>query len=554
MTEPPVCGRVLDEIECRERGDHFCAPRADHVVKFFSELLCHTKGTFARKRFVLAGWQRDDIIKPLFGTVVWSPEHEAYKRQYETAWIELARKNGKTELLAGIMLYILLADGEYSAELYSVAKDIKQARLCFDVAAQMVRLNPALSKRCKVIASAKRIVKLDTNSVYAVIAADAGAALGSNPSAVAADEILAWPNSEMWDAMATGTGSMARLQPLVIAATTAGSDSESFGGRKHADMVKISENPSLAKHVFTYIRNTPRDADPFLEENWYHANPALGDFLSLEKMHKMAADARRDPMNLRGYQQFQLNQWVNSAVSFMPMHLFDESAGEKFPNAEAARTRFTGRDCWLGIDLAARQDLCSIAYLFPDGDAVDVLWRFWIPESGFHRLNTANSHRFTPWVEQGWVTVTEGDVLDFSVVYADIEEDSRRFGVLGGDADRWSSDPVIQEIEKRTYIQGIYAYENKFSTMSDGMHRILEMVKTKQFRWHGNPMARFNFDAVEARIAPFDPDVIRPDKPSRQKVAKRIDAVPAAIMAVNAWYGRGNQQMSVYASEEVLAL
>lgn len=554
MSEPPVCGRVLDGIECREVGDHLCVPRADHVVRFFAELLCHTKGTFARKRFILAPWQENDIIRPLFGRVVWSHEHGSYKRQYEVAWVEIARKAGKTELLAGIMLYILLADGEYSAELYSVAKDIKQARLCFDVAAQMVRLNPLLSKRCKIISSAKRIVKVDTNSVYTVIAADAGAALGSNPSAVAADEILAWPNGDMWDAMATGQGSMARMQPLLIAATTAGSDSESFGGRKHADMVKISQDPDSAPHVFTYIRNTPRDADPFDEKNWSYANPALGDFLSLEKMRKMAADAKRDPLNLRAFQQFQLNQWVNSAVSWMPMHLFDDACGEKFPNAAAARTRFTGRDCWIGIDLAARQDLCSVAYLFPDGNSVDLLWRFWIPEVGFARLNAANGGRFTQWTADGWVQVTEGDVLDFDRVYADIEEDSRTFRILGGDADRWSSDPVIQEIEKRTYVQGIYAYDNKYSTMSDGMHRILEMVKTKRFRWHGNPMARFNFDAVEARVAPFDPDVIRPDKPNRQKAAKRIDGVPAAIMAVNAWYGRGNQQMSVYANEEVLAL
>ena len=238
----------------------------------------------------------------------------------------------------------------------------------------------------------------------------------------------------------------------------------------------------------------------------------------------------------------------------MPMHLFDDACGEKFPNAEAARTRFTGRECWLGIDLAARQDLCAVAYVFPDGDSVDVLWRFWIPETGFHKLNAANGFRFTPWTEAGWVQVTEGDVLDFAKVYEDIEEDSRRFSILGADADRWSSDPVIQEIERRTYMQDIYAYENKFSTMSDGMHRVLEMVKTKKFRWHGNPMARFNFDAVEARIAPYDPDLIRPDKPNRQKVAKRIDGVPAAIMGVNAWTARSNAHMSVYATSDVLAL
>lgn len=555
LTLPP-CGRVLDGFECTEVGDHFCEPRADHVVKFIEELLVHTKGSYARRKFKLAAWQRDEIVRPLFGRVVWSDEHGQYKRQYETAWLEVSRKQGKTELLAALMLYILLAEGEFSAELYSVAKDIKQARLCFDVAAQMVRLNPVLSKRCKVLNSAKRIVKLDSNSVYAVIAADAGAALGSNPSAVAADEILAWTSSgqELWDALATGQGSMARVQPLMIAATTAGSDSESFGGIKHAEMVKVADDPDSAPHVFTFIRNTPRDADPFDEKNWYYANPALGDFLSLEKMRKFAADARRNPMALRGFQQFNLNQWVSSSVSWCPMHLYDDCKGDEFEYGQQAREAFTGRECWFGLDLAARQDLCAMAYLFPDGDSFDLLWRFWIPEAQFWKLDKANSGRFTIWAKKGWIQTTEGEVLDFQQVYEDIEADARRFVILGGDADKWSSDPVIQEVGRRTYISDIYSYDNQFRHVSDSMHRTFEAITEKKLRHHGNPVARWCFDACEARIAPYNPDLIRPDKPNRQKTVKRIDAVSSTIMAVNAWSVRGNDSDSVYSSSDVMTV
>ncbi len=657
-------------------------------MAFFQELLLHTKGTYARKRFKLADWQREEIVRPIFGETVWSDEHQAYKRRYSVAWIEIARKAlaietpiltvnrgwvtiadieigdevhalggdttvvdwvspefteerfevrsgagrsllagadhdwtvlddrgastvmttaeiissaeaftlpdgdpiasiipvgrgrtrcigvehsdktflagsdmvptsncGKTEILAGIMLYIFLAEGEYGAELYSVAKDRKQASLCFDVAAQMVLLNPILSKRCKVIKSTKRIVKLDSNSVYQVIANDADSALGSNPSAVAADELLAWPSVEMWDALYTGMGSKARLQPLLIAATTAGSDTESFGGQKHTEMVKIAENPSSAPHVFTFIRNTPRDADPFDEKNWYYANPALGDFLGIEKMREMADNARRNPLNLRGFQQFQLNQWTSSSVAWYPMHVYDDCAGTIHASAQLTMEAFAGRECWLGIDLAARQDLCCICYLFPDGDGgCDLLWRFWLPETQFWKLNAQHNGRFVQWSQDGWIQVTEGDVLDFQKVYTDIEEDARRFTILGADADKWSSDPVIQEIQSRTYISDIMAYENQFRHMSDGMHRVLELGKQKKMRHHGNPVARWCFDSCEARIAPYNPDLIRPDKPNRGKVAKRIDAVPAAIMAVNAWTGRGSEHDSVYASSDVMTV
>lgn len=556
MTIPP-CGYGLDGVECTEVGDHMCRPRADHVQKFFEEILLHTKGQYFRRRFALEPWQADEIVRPLFGRVVWSDEFGAYKRQYEVAWIELARKNGKTEILAGIMLYLLVADGEQSAEIYGVARNREQAGLCFEVAAQMVRLQPILAKRLKVVPHKKRIIDLRTASFYQVIAADAAGALGSNPHGVGADEILAWRDGGMWESMRTGMGSGARRQPLMVAATTAGDDSEGFAGTMHAQMEKIQDDPSRSPHTFVYLRNTPKDADPWDEKNWYHANPALGTFLSLEGMRKQAMEAKASPIAEAGFRKLRLNQWRSSTISWMPMHLWDECAGDLFPNAEAARTKFTGRECWIGIDLAARQDLCAVCYLFPAADGTcDLLWRFWIPEAMFWKLNEANDQKLAAWVQNGWLQTTEGDVLDFDRVYQDIEDDAGIFTILGGDADKWSSDPVLQEIGKRTYIDDFMAYDNKYQHMSPGMHRIEEMVREqpRKLRHHGNPVAYWCFDVCEARVAPFDPDLIRPHKPDRQKSIKRIDGVPATIMALNAWTGRGSEHDSVYASSDVMTV
>lgn len=550
----PECGYVLDGVECTNRGDHFCVPRANHVQAFIEELLLHTKGQFFRKRFILAEWQRDEIVRPLFGTVVWSDEFAGYKRQYEIAWIEVARKNGKTELLAAIMLYLLVADNEESAEIYGVAKNREQASLCFDVAAQMVNLQPILSARLKVIKHKKRIYDERTNSFYQVIAADAGGALGSNPHGVGADEIVAWHDGGMWDSMRTGMGSGARRQPMMIAATTAGTDTESFAGKMHRQMLANSElpddDPEKLRHVFAFIRNTAMNADPWDERNWHHASPALGDYLSLEGFRKQAAEAKKNPLLENGFRVLKLNQWTSQAVRWMPMHLFDESSGERFTTAFDARKEFDGRSCWFGLDLAARQDLTAICYAFPDGDDCDVLWRFWCPEAALYKLDQKNGGRFSEFASNGWLKVTDGDVLDFSVVYDDIEADSRRYDFLGGDADKWSSDPVIQEIQNRVYIpDDIYAYANDFTHMSDSMHRILEMVIEERFHWHGNPLARFCFEAAEARIASYNPDLVRPDRVARNEAAKRIDAVPAAIMAVNAWQTRGMDVESIYETE-----
>lgn len=551
-----VCGYTLRGITCQESGEHFCEPRARHAQAFVEELLPHTKGKFARRPFLLTDWQRDDIVRPLFGQVRWSGEHESYVRRYEVAWIEIARKNGKTELLAALMLYLLLGDGEQSAELYGVARDRDQAALCFDVAARMVQLSPTLSRRLKISAHNRRIIHEQTHSVYAVIAADAKGALGSNPSGVAADEILAWRDGSMWEAMRTGMGSGARRQPLIIAATTAGNDPEGFAGTMHKEMERVAEDPARASHVFVYMRNTPKDADPFDESHWAYANPALGDFLSLEGMRKQALEARNDPTKENGFRQFKLNQWVSQAFRWMPMHLYDENVDEVWDSPRAGRSALAGQPCWAGFDLAARQDLTAWCLLFPDGTGgADLLWRFWLPEAALERLDARNGGNLKRWAEAGWLTVTEGEVLDFSRVYDDIERDARLFNILGGDGDQWSSDPVVQELQNRSAVPEFFTYKNDYTHMSPGMHWLMDLVKEGRFRHHGNPVARWCFDSVEARIAPYDPDLVRPSKPNREKEARRIDAVPAAVMAVNAWRTRGDQDTSsIYEVEDLLVI
>lgn len=553
-----TCGYTLRGVSCDKTGDHFCELRAQHAVAFIEEALVHTKGTHFRKQFRLAPWQRDDIIRPLLGRVVWTDEHNCYRRQYRVAWVSIARKNGKSSLLAAIMLYIFFCDGEHGAELFSVATDRKQASLIFDAAVQMVRLNPRLNAECKVVASQKRIIRMRTNSVYCVIANDAGSALGSNPSAVAADEICAWPNMQLWDALRTGMGSKSRLQPLFIAATTAGSDSESDPGLEYQHMKKVLEDPSSEPHTFVYIRELAHDADPMDEANWFIPNPAMPDFLSLEAMREMALEAKNNPSKLNSFRQFQLNQWTSASIAWMPMHLWDEPEcqGTVFKTGRASLDAYAGRECWFGLDLAAKSDLTSMCYLFPaDDGSIDLVWRFWASEEAVAHLDRTNNGRFSQFAVQGWLSVHEGNVIDYSKVYEDIEHDAARFTILGGDVDQWCTYPVIQEIENRTYLGGhIAAYVNDFKHMSDGMHRVFDMVKGKKLRHHGNPLARFCFDSCQAAINRADPDQIKPDKKSRMAQSRRIDGVPAAIMAVNAHYLRGNDAKSIYEERAPLVL
>lgn len=553
------CGYTLDGITCTEAGEHFCEPRADHAQKFIEELLVHTKGSFARRAFLLADWQRDEIVRPLFGWVHWSVDHGGYVRRYEVAWIEIARKNGKTELLAAIMLYLLVGDGEESAEIYGVARDRDQAALCFDVAARMVTLSPILSKRLSIKQVNRRIVYEKTSSVYAVIAADAAGALGSNPSGVAADEILAWRDRSMWDALRTGMGSGARRQPLMVAATTAGNDPAGFAAKMHEEMQRICDEPSRAPHVFVYMRNAPKDADPWDEKSWTYPNPALGDFLSLESLRKQALEAQNDPAAENAFRQFRLNQWVAQTTRWMPMHLYMAAGGEPWISREQYDQRVSaleGRVAYCGLDLAAKFDLTAWCLVIPDGDVCDVLWRFWLPEGTLPDLDRRNNGNITPWVQAGWITVTEGDVLDYRQVYDDITADAERFHIKAGGADRWSMAPVVQEIQRRTALddEALVMVEQTYRGMTPGLVELMGLVKEQAFRHHGNPVAQWCFDNVEVRRAPYDPELIRPDKPERGATGKRIDAVPAAAMAVEAWRLRGAPPESSYDRREILVL
>lgn len=544
-----VCGYTFRELTCGKQGAHHCERRADRVVRFFAELLVHTKGPTARHAFLLSAWQEHEIIRPLFGEAVWSSEHRCYVRRYRIGHIYVARKNGKSELAAGIVLYLLVGDDEESAEVYGAAKDTKQAGKVFEPAARMVQLSPALSKRLRHIKNARRLVDEKTASHYEVVTSDAEGELGHNPHGFNLDEVLSQPDGSLWSAMTTATG--ARLQQLLFATSTETSDSRSFAAEMIDEAEKVVGDPSRAPHVFAYVRKLPDSpealqrlrslhaghpdlpvsCDPFDERNWKWPNPALDDFLSRDALRQDALDASNEPGKENAFRQFRTNQRVSQASRWMPMHLWESCTGEVWPTPEWGRASLAGRTAWFGLDLAARFDLTAWALLVPDGDTVHALWRFWLPEDALPGLDKENEGAFTRWARDGWLTVTEGNVIDYDRVYDDVAADAAHFTLRAGDADQWSMAPVIQEIEKRTGVPEVVAYASTYDRMTPGMTELMSLVKRGALAHHGNPVARFCFDSVEVRKAPYNPLLIRPDKPERDRSGKRIDAVPALAMA-----------------------
>jgi phage terminase large subunit-like protein len=523
---PPVCGFTLDGVSCPKRGDHFCRQRAEHVAAFFRELLVHTKGRWARRAFDLEPWQADDIVRPVFGTVRWAADVEAYVRVYQIVWIEVARKNGKSELMAGIALYLLVADNEEGAEVYGCAKDKDQARKVFDVAKRMVELSPILSRRLKIMAQAKRIVDERTGSYYEVVAADAAGNLGHNPHGIVFDEVLTQPNGDLWEAMKTGMGT--RDQPLMVAATTAGNDPESFAKAEHDEMVRISQDPTRSPRTFVYIRNVPKDADPWDETLWPLGNPALGTFLKIETLRQEATEARTSAVKENSFRQYRLNQWVSQVTRYIQLDEWDENAGNVALSLGDLAKRLKGKVCWAGLDLSSKLDLTAWALLFEDGT---VLWRFWCPDSVVPVLDKHTDGRFGTWVRDGWITATDGDVIDYDAIYRAVEQDARDFDIRLAHYDKWSGEPVRQEIVKRTGMQ-MYESGATFERMTGPMKELTRMLTARELKHAGNPVARWMADALEAKTPRDDPDRIRPVKPDRQKSGRRIDGMVALLHAI----------------------
>lgn len=563
----PVCGYTFRGMTCTLQGAHRCQPRADRVVRFFERLLVHTKGPSARKAFVLLPWQQHDIIEPLFGEVHWSSEWECYVRRYEVALICIARKNGKSELVAGIILYLLIGDDEEAAEVYGAAKDTKQAHKVFQPALRMVELSPKLKRRLVHNKAARRLIDERTASVAEVITADADSELGHNPHGFYLDEVLSQRDGSLWTAMRTAVG--ARTQPLLICMTTETNEPLSFGASMIDEADRVAEDPARAPHQFAYVRKAPRleedldrlhrlypghpdlpvSIDVWDERNWKWPNPALDAFLSREALRREALEARNDRTKENSFKQFRANQRVQSATRYIAMDLWKANTGEIAPHPEWILPKLEGRRCYAGLDLSSKLDLTAWACLFDDGE---IWWRFWAPESVVPLLDEHTDDQFSLWCDDGWITLTDGDTIDYEQIYDDIETDHEAFSITNVIYDFWSGEPVRQEVHKRT---GLELIESKttFERMSEPLKELTRLLKLRHLQHFGNPAAQWMADNLEVKSPRDDPDRLRPVKPDREKSGKRIDGMPALLFALDGRQ-RGAPPDSVYETRGLAAM
>lgn len=348
---------------------HYDKKKADRAVTFI-ENLCHTKGKWAGAPFWLLPWQ-EQLIRDIFGIV--KPDGN---RQFRTAFVEICKKVGKSELAAAVALYLLYADNEPSAEVYGAAADRQQASIVFDVAKQMVEMSPALMKRSKLMAATKRIVNYGNAGYYQVLSAEVGGKHGFSVSGLVFDEIHTQPNRQLYDVLTKGS-SDARQNPLHFIITTAGNDRHSIAFELHTKAVDILEGRRVDPTFYPVVYGLKDDEDWEDEANWYKVNPSLGYTVDIERLRDAYREAKQNPADEITFKWLRMNMWVSSTTAWIPDAIYMRG------NEPIDMDALEGRDCYAGLDLSSTGDITALVLLFPPRDMDEkyiVLPFFWVPE------------------------------------------------------------------------------------------------------------------------------------------------------------------------------
>ncbi len=530
-----ACERHIRDLR-NKRGLVFDEDAADEVIAFF-ENLTHSKGEWAGTLVILEPWEKF-ILGSVFG---WKRADGT--RRFRKSYSELARKNGKSLLAAGVGLKLAFFDGEPGAEVYAAATKRDQAKIVWGEARRMVKASAGL--RARIVTLVANLNSEATNSKFEPLGADEDSMDGLNIHGVIIDELHAHKNRKTYDVLNTATG--ARRQPLMFIITTAGFDRESICYQEHDYGVKILEGIIEDDTFFAYIATIDEGdswADPAV---WVKANPNLGISVKPDKIAEAVAKAQQVPGEQNALLRLHFDVWTEQAAHWMDMAIYDECAGP----VDALALR--GRMCFGGLDLSSTTDITALALWFPALDADDTaacLMYFWVPEEGMRRRAERDRVPYDVWSREDYIEATEGNVVDYDVIRRTITGGDDRaaqadslaslYNIRELAIDRWNSTQL------QTQLMGdgltVVPFGQGFASMTAPTKELERLVLERGFRHGGNPVLRWMMSNVSVRQ-----DAAGNLKPDKEKSSEKIDGPVALIMAVGrAMVHDGDDGKSVY--------
>lgn len=521
--------RYLNDIKTQKKlGIFFDQDAAEKVINFFG-FLRHYKGSkFAGQKFELSDWQKF-ILWNVYGwkqnrkvTVMKGGKKEVlHPRRFRQAYVEIARKNGKTTFAAGIGLYSLIKDEEPAAEVYSAATTREQAKIVFEDAGNMVNNSPILSKRIEVYKNSVFVKPgtspLASGSFFKPVSSEAKNLDGLNPHLTIIDEYHAHQTNDVYNVFSSARG--ARHQPVIFVITTAGFNREAPCYRYRKTCIDILKGVKKDESQFAMIFTKDEDDEWDNPKTWAKSNPNMGISIDIEDLSAACNEAKNNPDLLNNFLTKNLNIWTDSLKAWIPDDLWMACA-EKYTEDD-----LTGEECYGGLDLAATSDFNALILYFPKHGKI--LCYFWLPENTIKKRDVVAN--YSEWVRDGFVRVTEGNVVDHSFIIRDIIEMSAKFDIKGIAFDRalayhGSVQQLIkEEIRLLPFSQGIM-------TISVPTGEIGKAIFGNTLIHDGNPVLRW----MNSNVVLYT-DSSGNFKINKGKSTEKVDGMVALVMAYGLW-------------------
>lgn len=513
-----------------DKGWYFDKKAAMRAINFI-EKLKHTKGEWAGQRFRLEPWQQF-VLWNIFG---W--KNADGTRRFRYAYIEIARKNGKTALSAGVGLYMLFADGESRPEVYSAATVKDQAKICFSDAVAIVK---ATDLKNYLTPYRNSIVYESKGGTFKPLSSDYGTHDGLNPSCGIIDEFHAHKDSGMFDVIKSAFG--ARRQPLMFIITTAGFNKSGACYAYRENVIKVLRGVNEDDSLFGIIYTLDSKEEWDNPKMWIKSNPNLGVSLSADYLADQVKDAKNRPEAVRNVMTKNVNLWVDAERTWILDDAWQKCSGTTDP------ADLKGCACWGGLDLSNVSDITAYVLLFHENDRFQLLPHFWIPEEKMLEKVRKENINYDKWVADSYVTVTPGNVIDYDFVKADILRIVADYDLRTSAYDRWNSSQTIIDLQN----EGMECnpFGQGYGSMSAPTKEFEKLVLTEKVEHFGNPVLRWMLSSTVVKSDPAGN--IKPDK---EKSTQKIDGIVAAIMALGEWMtAQADDESNPYENRGLLTL
>ena len=526
-----ACQRHLQDLEDGPaRGLRWDPAAAQHIIDFFSHLHL-AEGEHEGQPFLLQPWQQF-AVGCVFG---WKGE-DGFRR-FRTAYVEVAKGAGKTPMAAGVGLYGLVADGEAGSEVYSAATTHDQASILFRDAKNMVSASPALSKRLDV--GQANIAYLATRSFFRPVSSEHKGLDGKRVHMALIDEVHEHPTSLVVDKMRAGT--KGRRQALVWEITNAGHDRASVCWQHHQYSVDVLEGRVANDSWFAFVcgldpcaahlaegKQQPVDGCPDCDDwrneaCWPKANPNLGVSVTLKYLREQVAEAQGMPAKEGIVRRLNFCWWTEGLISWLPADLWARGAGKI--DFEQLR----GRRCCGGLDVASKTDVAALVLCFPDypdpGHHTLRCW-FWIPRAGAQVRAHRDNVPWLVWEREGWVTLTEGEVIDLDRIELDIKEANRDHWIEDTAFDRWEASSITTHLQHDGL--KVVEFAQTLANFTEPTKSFEALLKSGKLHHGDNPV--LGWMAANVQLLSNAGGQVRPAKPEPWS-PRKVDGIVAAVMA-----------------------